>query len=144
MVLPIIIGVGATIFALTTKATYNTILKFNKLTPSMIAALNNIRLMNDSHNTNVTKNSHISYLISHYPNSPFLSPMTEQEALLILGIEGDLITSLDDKLVKSRYRSLMMLNHPDKGGSKFLSQKLNQAKDVLEKSYLVKRLERRH
>lgn len=63
--------------------------------------------------------------------------MTEQEALLILGIEGDDILNVDKKMVRDRYRKLMVLNHPDKQGSKYISQKINEAKDVLDKSYMV-------
>ncbi|KAG5417401.1 MDJ2 [Candida metapsilosis] len=63
--------------------------------------------------------------------------MTEQEALLILGIEGDDILNVDKKMVRDRYRKLMVLNHPDKQGSQYLSQKINEAKDVLDKSYMI-------
>lgn len=65
--------------------------------------------------------------------------MTEQEALMIMGIEGDEIMHMDKKLLKERYRKLIVMNHPDKLGSQYLSQKINQAKDILDKSYLFKK-----
>jgi len=36
-----------------------------------------------------------------------------------------------DRVMK-RYRSLMKLNHPDLGGSPFISSKINEAKEMLE------------
>lgn len=147
MVLPIIVGIGATILALTGKATFSAIKKYQNLTPIMIANINNIKLTNFDHDMSLNKSDpkyhQYIYLKAHYPNIGFKDPMTEQEALLILGIEGDDILNVDDTMVKNRYRRLMMLNHPDKGGSKYLSQKLNQANEVLLKSYLVKRSKRK-
>ena len=64
--------------------------------------------------------------------------MTELEALLILGIEGDEIVNFNKKLLRDRYRKLMILNHPDKNGSQYMSQKINQAKYVLDNSYMFK------
>lgn len=40
-------------------------------------------------------------------------------------------------MIRDRYRRLMILNHPDKNGSQYLSQRINQAKDILDKSYMV-------
>ena len=106
----------------------------------MIATLNNIKLTNPIFST-LNKSDpnylHSKFLRLKYPNRTFLTPMTEQEALLILGIEGDDILNVDKKMVRDRYRKLMVLNHPDKQGSQYLSQKINEAKDVLDKSYMV-------
>ena len=143
MVLPIVVGLGATIIALTTKATISAYRQFLHLTPTMIATLNNIKLINysDGNFTSMNKSDpryeHYRYLRNKYPNRPFNDPMTEQEALLILGIEGDDILNVDKKMSRDRYRRLMILNHPDKNGSQYLSQRINQAKDILDKSYMV-------
>jgi hypothetical protein len=146
MVLPIILSIGATVLALTGKATISAYRKFQFLTPTMIASLNGITLTDVTSDTSLNKtdpryNDYIR-IRSQFANSGFSNPMTEQEALLILGIQGDDILILDDKMVRDRYRRLMMLNHPDKNGSQYLSQKLNNAKDILEKSYMVKRTKR--
>jgi len=57
---------------------------------------------------------------------PFEGKMTRKEAALILGaVEND----KDNVLL--RYRQMMKINHPDRGGSAFISSKVNEAKDLL-------------
>lgn len=147
MVLPIIIGVGATVVALTVKSTLSAYRKFVLLTPLMVASLNGIRLVNDDDDVSgpmararaMDPNYlHQKFLRRTYPNTSFRDPMTEQEALLVLGIEGNDIITANRKLVRDRYRKLMILNHPDKNGSQYISQRINQAKDVLDHSYMFK------
>lgn len=57
----------------------------------------------------------------------FDSEMTKREASLILGIRE----SADKGKVKEAYKRVMMLNHPDLGGSAFVSTKINEAKDMM-------------
>lgn len=54
-------------------------------------------------------------------------PMERQEAMQILGLEGD-ITRKD---ITQAHRSLMGKFHPDKGGNTYLATKLNNARDIL-------------
>jgi len=59
----------------------------------------------------------------------FEEAMTRREAALILGVrEG-----ADKKKVQEAYKRVMMLNHPDLGGSAFVTTKINEAKDMLAK-----------
>ena len=51
----------------------------------------------------------------------FQSKMTPWEASLILGVGP---ASNEERILKS-YRKLMFLNHPDNGGSTYLSIKIN-------------------
>ena len=39
--------------------------------------------------------------------------------------------SSDKDRVMQRYKKLMILNHPDRGGSPFLAAKVNEAKEML-------------
>ncbi|KAI8634734.1 mitochondrial chaperone [Xylariaceae sp. FL1651] len=57
--------------------------------------------------------------------------MTKKEASLILSLNERSITK--DKIRKA-HRNLMLLNHPDRGGSPYLATKVNEAKEFLEKN----------
>ncbi|KAK7923305.1 hypothetical protein PG985_007376 [Apiospora marii] len=61
----------------------------------------------------------------------FESRMTKREASLILSLNERAVTK--DK-VRKAHRTLMLLNHPDRGGSPYLATKVNEAKEFLEKN----------
>ena len=58
---------------------------------------------------------------------PAAGAMTRQEALSVLGLGAN--ASRED--IVEAHRRLMAKNHPDKGGSTFIAQQLNEAKRVL-------------
>merc|ERR1712212_354878 len=63
---------------------------------------------------------------SSYYKGGFEQKMTKREASLVLGISP---VSTKAK-VREAHRRIMVLNHPDKGGSPYLAAKINEAKDL--------------
>ncbi|KAL1848480.1 mitochondrial import inner membrane translocase subunit TIM14 [Paecilomyces lecythidis] len=61
----------------------------------------------------------------------FEPKMTRREASLILSLSERTLTK--DK-VRKNHRQLMLLNHPDRGGSPYLATKINEAKELLDKT----------
>ncbi|KAK3543789.1 hypothetical protein QTP70_027200 [Hemibagrus guttatus] len=72
-----------------------------------------------------------STAFSAYYKGGFEQKMTKREASLVLGISP---TSTKTK-VREAHRRIMVLNHPDKGGSPYLAAKINEAKDLLESGH---------
>ncbi len=62
-----------------------------------------------------------------YYEGGFEDKMTRREAALILGVRE----SSTAKRIKDAHRKLLILNHPDTGGSTFLAGKINEAKELL-------------
>ncbi|KAF9358064.1 DnaJ sub C member 15 [Mortierella sp. NVP85] len=60
----------------------------------------------------------------------FEAKMDKREAALILGLKE---SGLNSAKLKEAHRRIMLLNHPDRGGSPFLASKINEAKDLLDK-----------
>lgn len=65
--------------------------------------------------------------IGNYYKGGFEKKMNRREACLILGVTDNITR----KELKETHKKLMMLNHPDSGGSTYLASKINQAKDLL-------------
>ncbi len=62
-----------------------------------------------------------------YYRGGFEPKMSRREAALILGVSP----ASNAKRVSETYKRVMLLNHPDRGGSPFMAAKINQAKDML-------------
>ena len=62
-----------------------------------------------------------------YYEGGFEDTMTKREAALILGVRE----SSSAQRIKEAHRKIMVLNHPDAGGSTYMSGKINEAKELL-------------
>ncbi|KAF2359126.1 DnaJ domain [Trinorchestia longiramus] len=80
--------------------------------------------------TNMPKlDSQQMFSSSKYYKGGFEPTMTKREAALILGVSP----SVPPAKIKMAYKRLMLTNHPDRGGSPYLSSKISEAKDLLDK-----------
>jgi DnaJ family protein C protein 19 len=61
----------------------------------------------------------------------FKAKMDRKEAIAILGLKDNPQLT---KSLKFAHRNIMLANHPDRGGSPYLASKINEAKDLLEKT----------
>ncbi|KAF2229801.1 hypothetical protein EV356DRAFT_527214 [Viridothelium virens] len=65
-----------------------------------------------------------------YYKGGFESKMNRREAAMILEVPE---RGISKELLRKKHRQLMLLNHPDRGGSPYLASKVNEAKEFLEK-----------
>lgn len=145
MVLPILIGCGVTLFAVSTQSALRAWQVYKTLTPKVIAQLNGIswpeskyKFNNTSKYNNSRLNPSLKHQLEQYYGG-FHHKMNETEALLILNISPKEINSLDERMLKVKYRNALIQNHPDKGGSPYLASKINEARELLSQSLLVRK-----
>ncbi|KAI8798401.1 mitochondrial import inner membrane translocase subunit TIM14 [Biomphalaria glabrata] len=67
---------------------------------------------------------------SKYYRCGFEPQMSKREAGLILGVSP---TASKIK-IKEAHKRILLLNHPDRGGSPYLAAKINEAKDYFDKA----------
>ncbi|AAS54883.1 AGR393Wp [Eremothecium gossypii ATCC 10895] len=142
MVLPVIAAASITAIAVALRAGVRAWQTYKQLTPLMIAQLNGLRIQagdvskfGSKYRTQLPRS--VIAQLEQYPGG-FYKRMNEVEAMLILQITGDEIKLLDRNMLKKKHRRAMLLNHPDKGGSPYVAMKINEARDVMEQSSLVR------
>jgi len=67
---------------------------------------------------------------SKYYRGGFEPKMSKREASLILGVSP----SASRLKIKEAHKRIMLLNHPDRGGSPYMAAKINEAKDYMDKA----------
>lgn len=144
MVLPIIIGFGVTVIALTTRSGLRAWELYKLLSPLAIARMNNIKIIEPIHSVHERLyqssqlNPGLKARLEQYQGG-FYHNMTESEALMILDISPQNIQQLDETMLKRKHRNAMLQNHPDKGGSPYLAMKVNEAREVLSQSIMLRK-----
>ncbi|KAJ1413005.1 hypothetical protein B484DRAFT_455169 [Ochromonadaceae sp. CCMP2298] len=68
-----------------------------------------------------------TWFARNFYDGGFEEKMTKREAALILGVRE----SATADRIKDAHRRIMQKNHPDKGGSAYLTTKVNEAKEML-------------
>jgi hypothetical protein len=68
-----------------------------------------------------------TFFARNFYDGGFEEKMTKREAALILGVRE----SANADRIKDAHRRIMQINHPDKGGSAYITAKVNEAKDML-------------
>lgn len=68
-----------------------------------------------------------TWFAKNFYDGGFEDKMTKREAALILGIRE----SATVERIKDAHRRILLLNHPDRGGSAYMAAKINEAKDHL-------------
>jgi hypothetical protein len=73
------------------------------------------------------KASKEGFFAKNFYEGGFEDKMTRREAALILGVRENTA----EQRIKESHRRILVINHPDRGGSPYIAAKINLAKDLL-------------
>ncbi len=63
---------------------------------------------------------------------PYLFDLNRMNTVKIVFVCSGISSSSPKEKIKEAHKKIMLLNHPDRGGSPYLAAKINEAKDYLE------------
>lgn len=75
----------------------------------------------------VFSNFGASWFAKNFYDGGFEDKMTKREAALILGVRE----SATVERIKDAHKRILIINHPDRGGSDLIASKVNEAKELL-------------
>ena len=121
---PLLVGVGVAAAAMTARRALEAA-KVVRQNPELLrqanAAAAGFRGMANAFPT-------LSQLMSAGKGAGFEATMSRREAASILGVRE----TSSKQQIKEAHRKIMMLNHPDRGGSPFIASKINEASETLQ------------
>ena len=124
MVYPFLVGVGVAAVAMTARAGLEAA-KHARSNPELMLQLNAVaagfRGMRNAF-------PGLSQMMASSKLSGFEATMSRREAASILNIRE----TSSKQQIKDAHRKIMMLNHPDRGGSPFIASKINEASETLQ------------
>ncbi len=82
-----------------------------------------------NNDTSTADSPFASWFAKNFYDGGFEDKMSKREAALILGVRE----SATAERIKEAHRKILLLNHPDRGGSAHLAAKINEAKELLMK-----------
>ena len=124
MVYPFLVGLGVAGVAMAARGTLQAVqhVKSNpELMKQAVAIQAGFRAMPNAF-------PNLSQFLKSRSAGGFESAMSRREAAQILGVRE----TASKKDIKEAHRKIMMLNHPDRGGSPFVASKINEASEVLQ------------
>ena len=124
MVYPFLVGLGVAAAAMTARGALEAA-KHIRHSPELMRQVNaaaaGFRGMSNAFPS-------LSQLMNAGKGAGFEATMSRREAAQILGIRE----TSSKQVIKDAHRKLMMMNHPDRGGSPFIATKINEAAETLQ------------
>ena len=122
-------GIGVLIFSVGANQLYKHFKSPQSALPTTPSSSTDKTSANTQQTSTQSQGFFASFFARNFYDGGFEDKMTKREAALILGVRE----SAKIERIKDAHRKILLLNHPDRGGSAFIAAKVNEAKDLLMK-----------